>query len=271
MMRSSVKKKALLMSSLYVAALTTMGCGGGDEEPMGGGTNPPGQTIVVEGSARPISADPLSVVFVAHTSTHTAPAFQTIASAKFPEALQKTTAEGAYAEIGVNTGSLITLNSGKIVDVVGNDDYAIGRWTDGSTSFGTVGPNQGDHYAIGRPLFIHRVMEPRSISCALDAATRPTSVRGTYPPGDVLGASATIGVNGPVIDKFDLRVRIGNDTEVHATAIYALLNGVMQSQGFLRQTQTFGTDESKPYLAVGYVIPTPNSGDVAGLVVLKCG
>jgi hypothetical protein len=49
-----------------------------------------------------------------------------------------------------------------------------------------------------------------------------------------------------------------------------VLNGVTQSNGVLHHVQTLGTSQSQPLLAIGYAMPTPSSGDVTGVVILKC-
>ena len=272
-------KTKFALSMLSAAALLALaaccGGGGGDSAPATQPSTPtppaPAPTITVQGSATAISGDPLAVIFVPHTETSTKPAPQAIASNAFPAQFQKSTPEGAYTQVGIDANSLITLATGKIVDVAGNGDYAIGRWTDGSSTIGSASVNLGEHYAVGKPLKIQQVLGiGKTLACALVASTSPTAVSGNFTPGKVNSATATIDLNGPTLQTISLDVAIGSDAHATATVNGTILNGVFQSNGVLHHVQTLGTSQTQPYLAFGYAMPTPSSGDVTGLVVLKC-
>ncbi|KAI3611791.1 Autotransporter adhesin (plasmid) [Cupriavidus necator H850] len=261
------------LASLLALAACGGGGGGGDETPAGtpATTPPPTPTITVQGSAQTVAADPLAVVFVPQTETSTRSVLQSIASNAFPAQFQKAPNDGAYTQLGIDANSLITLNGGTIADVAGNGDFAIGRWTSGSNSIGSISANQGAHYAVGKPLVIQRVLGPsQTLSCSLLASTSPTAVSGNFAPGKLNSATAVIDLNGPSLQLFSLDLQIGADAHATASATLTALNGVLQSQGFMRHIETLGTSQAAPLLAIGYAIPTPSSGDVAGVVVLQC-
>lgn len=267
------------LTTLAALALAACGGGGGDapasQQP--GNTAPPPPAITVQGSAPAVSADPLAVVFVPHTETSTRPVLQSISHAAFPAALQKVTAEGAYTKLGIDSNSLIGLDAGKVVDVAGNGEFAIGRWTDGSSDLGTVSVNQGDHYAFGKPLKLQQdvTLQPdlsigKKLACSAVASTSPTAVSGNFAPGKLNSAVAQVSLSGPTLDFFTLDVAIGSDAHATATVTGTLPNVLFNSNGVLHHVQTFGTSQSEPYLAIGFTMPTPSSGDVSGVVVLKC-
>ncbi|AZG17323.1 hypothetical protein [Cupriavidus pauculus] len=279
-----MQKTKLALSTLSAAAVLALAaCGGGGGD--GGSSTPaqpsnptpPAPAITVQGNATAVQADPLAVVFVPHTETSTRPVLQSISHAAFPTALQKATAEGAYTQVGIDANSLITLAGGKVVDVSGNGDYAIGRWTDGSSSIGSVSTNQGDHYAVGRPLKLlpDTTLQPDlsigpKLTCTAIGSTSPTAVSGNFAPGKLNAATAKISLAGPTLQSFTLDVAIGSDSHATATVTGTILNGVFNSNGVLHHVQTLGTSQTQPYLAIGYAMPTPSSGDVTGVVVLKC-
>lgn len=261
------------LTTLAALALSACGGGGGDapaaQQP--GNTAPPAPVITVQGSAPVVSADPLAVVVVPQGSSTTKTVTGTISSANFAAQFQKATSEGAYTQFGVDGNSLVVFNSGKVVDVAGSGDFAIGRWTDGSSSVGSINVNQGTPYVIGKPLKIQQVGGlNQTRTCSLLASTSPTSVSGNFAPGKVNSATATIDLNGPVLQSLSLDVAIGSDAHATSTISGSILNGVFIAQGVLQQVQTMGTDQTKPLLAFGYAIPTPSSGDVTGVVVLQC-
>ncbi|RZT35402.1 hypothetical protein [Cupriavidus agavae] len=266
------------LSAAAVLALAACGGGGGD----GGGSTPaqpsnptpPAPAITVQGGATAVAGDPLAVVFVPHTETSTRPVLQSISHAAFPAALQKATAEGAYTQVGIDANSLITLTNGQVVDVSGNGDFAIGRWTDGTSSIGNVSVNQGDHYAVGKPL---KLIPDLSVgapdvkaSCSAVASTRPTAISGNFAPGKLNSATAVVDLTYATLDRFSLDVSIGSDANATATVTGTILNGLFNSNGVLHHVQTLGTNTASPYLAIGYAMPTPSSGDVTGIVILKC-
>ncbi|ABF13146.1 hypothetical protein ACUXAV_006512 [Cupriavidus metallidurans] len=272
-----MQKTKIALSIVSAAALLTLaacGGGGGDsaavtQQPAT--PTPPTPSITVQGSAAAVQADPLAVVYVPHTETSTRPAFQSISHAAFPAQYQKATQSGAYTQVGIDANSLITLTSGKVVDVTGNGDYAIGRWTDGSSTIGAVNVNQGDHYAVGTPLKLLQVLGiGKTLACTQIASTSPTAVSGNFPVGKLNSATAVIDLNGPTLQTLNLDVAIGSDAHATANIVGTVLNGVTQSNGVLHHVQTLGTSQSQPLLAIGYAMPTPSSGDVTGVVILKC-
>ncbi|MCY0854253.1 hypothetical protein [Cupriavidus sp. D39] len=270
-------KIKLSLSAISVASLLALAaCGGGGD---GGGSStpaavtpaPPPPTIVVQGSAPAVTADPMAVIFVPQTETSTKSVLQSIASNAFPGSLQKATAEGAYKQIGIDANSLISLTTGKIADVAGNGDFAIGRWTDGSSSIGNMSVNQGAHYVVGKPLKLQQVLGPnKTLACSLAASTSPTAVSGNFGAGKVNGATATIDLIGPILNAANLDIAIGSDSHALAAIGTTAITGVSASNGVLLHVETLGTDQAKPLIAIGYAMPTPSSGDVTGVVVLQC-
>lgn len=279
-------KIKLTLSAISVASLLALAaCGGGGD---GGGSStpaavtpaptpvPPPPSIVVQGSAPTVTADPMAVVFVPQTETSTKSVLQSIASNAFPGSLQKATAEGGYKQIGIDANSLISLTTGKIVDVAGNGDFAIGRWTDGSSSIGSFSVNQGAHYAAGKPLTLLRdlTLQPDlsfpKRNCSAIASTAPTAVSGNFATGKLNSATAVIDMAGPSLQSFTLDIAIGSDAHATATVTGTILNGVLQSSGVLHHVQVMGVSQARPLLAIGYAMPTPSSGDVTGVMVLQC-
>ncbi|RWA56011.1 hypothetical protein AU476_05490 [Cupriavidus sp. UYMSc13B] len=273
-MKKALKFGLSAISLASLLALTACGGGGGDQAPGGTPSTtppPPAPTITVQGTAPTVSANPLAVVFVPQTEASTKSVLQSIASNAFPASLQTATAEGAYIQLGIDSNSLISLASGKVADVAGNGEFAIGRWTEGSSSIGSFNANQGAHYAVGKALKLVPDLTPGAEkACSLIASTAPTAISGNFMPGKVNAAMATIAMVGPTLKSFNLDVAIGSDTHATATATLTALDGVLQSQGFLRHIQTMGSDATKPLLAIGYATPTPSSGDVTGVVILQC-
>ncbi|MGT2512813.1 hypothetical protein [Cupriavidus basilensis] len=211
-------KIKLTLSAISVASLLALAaCGGGGD---GGGSStpaavtpaptpaPPPPTIVVQGSAPTVTADPMAVVFVPQTETSTKSVLQSIASNAFPGSLQKATAEGGYKQIGIDANSLISLTAGKIVDVTGNGDFAIGRWTDGSSSVGSFSVNQSAHYVVGKPLALAPNLTVGApdikANCTSIASTRPTAVSGNFAPGTLNSATATVDLTFATLDSFHL-------------------------------------------------------------------
>ncbi len=82
--------------------------------------------------------------------------------------------------------------------------------------------------------------------------------------------TAVVNLKLATIETLTLDAQIGADSHATATVPYPTTNGVFQSSGVLQHVQVVGTDPSKPYLAVGFAMPSPTSGDVTGVVVLQC-
>lgn len=273
-----MQKTKFALSVVSAAALLTLaacGGGGGDSAPAAQQpSSPPAPAVTVQGSAAAISADPLAVILVPQGSSTTKTVAGTISSANFAAQFQKATAEGAYIQFGVDANSLVTLNTGKVADVAGNGDFAIGRWTDGGSSVGSISSNQGSHYAAGKPI---KLLPDLTVgapdvkaNCVAVASTSPTSVSGNFAPGKLNSATAVVDLTFATLDSFTLDIAIGSDAHATATATGSILNGVFIAGGILQQVQTFGPSATKPYIAIGYAIPTPSSGDATGVVVLKC-
>ncbi|WP_354678976.1 hypothetical protein [Cupriavidus plantarum] len=267
------------LTTLAALALSACGGGGGDAPaPQQPGNNtPPAPVITVSGSAPAVAADPLAVVVVPQGSTSTKSVAGSISAANFPAQLQKATPEGGYTQFGVDSNSLVILNTGKVVEVTGNGDFAVGRWTDGGSSVGGISINQGTHYAVGKPLKLLQdiTLQPDltlgpKLSCIAIASTSPTAVGGNFAPGKLNSAVATISMSGPTVDSFTLDVAIGSDAHATATVTGVMPNALSISNGVLYHLQSLGTSQASPYLALGYAMPTPSSGDVSGVVVLKC-
>ncbi|MEN7527670.1 MULTISPECIES: hypothetical protein [unclassified Cupriavidus] len=275
-----MQKTKFALSIVSAAALLTLAaCGGGGGDSASAAQQPatptpPAPTITVQGSATVVSGDPLAVILVPQGSSTTKTVTGTISSASFAAQFQKATAEGAYTQFGVDANSLVTLSSGKVVDVAGNGDFAIGRWTDGGSSVGTINSNQGSHYAVGRPIKLLPDLTVGApdikVNCSAVASTSPTAVSGNFAPGKLNSAVAVVDLTFATLDSFNLDVAIGSDAHATAAVTGSILNGVFIAGGVLQQVQTFGPSATKPYLAIGYAIPTPTSGDVTGVVVLKC-
>ena len=272
-----MQKTKITLSTISAAALLALaacGGGGGDSAPatpQQPNNPPPAPTITVQGSASSVSADPLAVILVPQGSTTSKTVSGTLSAANFAAQFQKTTSEGAYTQFGVDANSLVSLNSGKVVEVAGNGDFALGRWTDGGSTVGSINSNQGSPYVVGKPLKLQQVLGiNKTLACTLLASTSPTAVSGNFPVGKVNSAVAVIDLNGPTLQSFNIDVAIGSDAHATASVTGSILNGVFIAQGVLQQVQTMGTSQTEPLLAFGYAIPTPSSGDVTGVVVLKC-
>lgn len=271
-----MQKTKIALSTISAAALLALaacgGGGGGDSAPAAPQqpVNPPAPAITVSGSASAVAADPLAFVFVPTDATSNGLAARAGTTASAPASLQATTSEGAYKTIAGNAASTISFSAGTIADVAGNGQFSIGRWTNGSSTVGSISVNQGAHYVVGRPLALTRVAGPSATrNCALNSATAPTAVSGNFAPGKLSSVAATINLNGPLIDTLAIDLTIGSD-HVVKTFTGAGITGVNLSATGTLQAETLGTDEAAPFLAIGYTVATPSSGDVAGVVVLKC-
>ncbi|WP_083384853.1 hypothetical protein [Cupriavidus sp. USMAHM13] len=275
----------LILGAIAAAVLSLSACGGGGD---GGSSSPaaaatptptpaPTPTITVSGSATPVSGDPLAVIFVPQDETSTKSTGHSIASNAFPAALQLAPSNGGYTQLGVDANSLVKLNGGTVADVAGNGSFAIGRWTNGSDSIGNVSANQGAHYAVGKPLTLIQdltlqpdlTLGPKR-TCTAVANTLPTAVSGNYAPGRLNSATATIAMSGPTLQTVSLDISIGSDAHATATISGTILNGVFSSNGVLHHVEVLGTSQTNFYLAFGYAMPTPSSGDVTGVVVMQC-
>lgn len=265
-------KIALSVLAIAVAA-SLAACGGGGDGASS--TAPaavaPAPVITAQGTAPAITADPVAIVYVPTDASSHGLSSHAGVTATAPASLQATTPEGAYKALGGNQASLVSLTSGTIADVAGNGNYAIGRWTNGTTSQGNISVNQGAHYVVGKPLALPRTPGPTAnLVCSLLTSTSPTAVSGNFPSGKVNNATAQISLGGPGIDTLTIDVAIGSDTHATATATGAPITGVSLSAAGTFQIETLGTDVTKPLLAVGYTITSPSSGDVSGVVVLQC-
>ena len=269
----------LLLGAIAAAALTLSACGGGGDG--GSSSSPaaatpapspaPAPTITVSGSATPVSGDPLAVIYVPTDATSHGLSSHAGVTATAPASLQVATDNGGYKALGGNVASAVSLTSGSVSDVAGNGAYAIGRWTNGTSSLGNISVNQGAHYVVGVPLTVQRVLGPgQTLACSLISSTQPTAVSGNFAPGKVNSASAVIDLNGPLVQSINLDVSIGSDTHATATFTGGPITGAAPSATGTFQIETLGTNQTKPLLGIGYTIPSPSSGDVSGVVVLQC-
>lgn len=271
-----MQKTKLILSTISAAsllALAACGGGGGDApaaQQPGNTTPPPAPTVTVQGSAPAVSADPVAFVYVPVDATSSGLSSRAGATANAPASLQVTTSEGAYKTIAGNAASSISLSAGTIAEVGGNGQFSIGRWTNGATTVGSINANQGAHYVVGKPLSLASVPGPSSkLSCSLTAATAPTAVSGNYAPGKVNSASAVINLNGPSIESLSLDLAIGSDHVTKAFAGAGVVGVNLSATGTLL-AETLGSDQAKPYLAVGYTVSSQSSGDVSGTLVFSC-
>jgi hypothetical protein len=273
-----MQKTKFALSIVSAAALLTLaacgGGGGGDSAPAAqqpATPTPPAPTITVQGNATAVTADPLAAIFVPTDATSRGLSAHAGVTASAPASLQATTPEGAYKTLGGNQATVVSLTSGTIAEVSGNGSYAIGRWTNGATTQGSISVNQGAHYAVGKPLVLPRTPGPvANLVCSLLSSTNPTAVSGNFPTGKVNIATAQISLGGPGIDSFAIDVAIGSDAHATATTTGAPITGAHLAPAGTFQFETLGTDTANPLLAVGYTIPSPSSGDVSGVVVLSC-
>nr|WP_315595567.1 hypothetical protein [uncultured Cupriavidus sp.] len=278
-----MQKTKFALSIVSAAALLTLaacGGGGGDsgtstQQPSN--PTPPAPVITVQGSAPNVSADPLALIFVPQDAVSRGVSSHAYVTAAVAASAQAKTTAGAYTTLGANASVNVVLTSGTVADLAGNGAFALGRWTNGATSQGNVSVNQGSHYVVGTPLTVTPDLTVGApdvkASCTLAAATQPTAVSGNFPVGKLNAATATVGLTFATLDSFSLDVAIGSDTHITSSITSAPLKGVSLGTASTPGTyliQTLGTDAKKPFLAIGYTIPTPSSGDVSGVVVLSC-
>lgn len=271
------KNKLLLSVIATASSLALSACGGGgggdggSSTPAATPTPAPAPVITVQGTAPAVTADPVALIYVPQDAVSRGASPHAFVTASVPASAQTTTSTGAYTTLGANSSVNVSLTTGTVADVAGNGSYAIGRWTNGTTSQGNVSVNQGGHYVVGTPLALQPIVGTITTrACSPIANTAPTAVSGNFAPGKLNSASATLDMNGPGLQSFSIDVGIGADTHATASATGAPYRGVSLSAAGTFQIETLGTDATKPLLAVGYTIPSPSSGDVTGVVVLQC-
>nr|WP_315591827.1 hypothetical protein [uncultured Cupriavidus sp.] len=272
-----MQKTKLALSIASTAALLALAaCGGGGGDSSTQAQQPstpttPAPTITVQGTAAAVAVDPLALVFVPHNETSTRPTSFSVATNNLPATLQKVTATGAYTTFAADSVSSVSLSTGVVADVTGDGNFAIGRWTNGTSSLGAVSVNQGDHYVAGKPLSLTRTPGPTAkLNCSFAASTSPTAISGNFAPGKVNSATAVIDLNGPLLESFNISVAVGSDTAATASVTGTTISGIAIVNGVLAHIQVMGSDAAHPVLAVGYAMPTPSSGDVTGVVALRC-
>ncbi len=95
-----------------------------------------------------------------------------------------------------SAGATRTSGSTTIVEVSGNADTLIGRWTDGVNTGAnpfTLSENQGFHYMLARPVESGFALPTLGVvHYDLLAATRPTYVDGSAPPGGITADMALV-------------------------------------------------------------------------------
>ncbi|KEO87801.1 hypothetical protein EH30_00020 [Erythrobacter sp. JL475] len=108
-----------------------------------------------------------------------------------------------------STGGTRTKGSTEVVDIFGNADALIGRWTNGTISIPntfTFNENQGLHYVLTRPVQPDFALPANGrIDYYQIAATRPTIADGSVAPGVfdaqmaiLLGTEAKLGLEGTI-------------------------------------------------------------------------
>jgi hypothetical protein len=176
---------------------------------------------------------------------------------------------GIFVGLPTNTGEVFS-HTGRVEDVAGSDGVvAIGRWSDGSDSLGDAyNENQGAVYAVGNPLILTK--SAGTLSCRMVHATQPTSLAGNVPPGKVNSAAGTLDLGTLQLANVALDVSIGSDQN-YAIAMDSLMLGQMDGrQGWSAVSKVMGTEVTQPYIALAYAADLPQTGDINGLVVLKC-
>jgi len=262
-----------------IAAFGLTACGGGGDNvptvsrkgeelpPASNGIKVDGQSRSVEvsdGMVAGLLASAPSSNYGVLSSSSGGSKWRSIKAGLFSEA-----APGAYMKLG----DAATLLRGTITDLSGNGHYAIGRWTDGVDSQGhTYNANQGRVWVVGQPVTTATVTHGGTLTCALEAATRPVAIDGNTLPGRLTAGSATayLGGDAPRYD-LSLTYEIGHDNaqSMKATAVSLGLESSRRDQRMLFSTFLGGAPE-KPYLAVAYTMQAPTVGTIHGLAVMAC-
>jgi hypothetical protein len=178
---------------------------------------------------------------------------------------------GAYSGLGFGNGQSVSISRGVIADVAGNGVYSIGRWTNGLASTGSLSVNQGAHYVVGLPLSVPS--GSGSFVCNQIAATSPTLVDGSLPPGVLSDATITLDrANNQNISGFSMDVTF--DSGVGATpapqTLTLLAPGDSPDTAVLDYAY-IGTDPNNPLLALVYAGQLPATGEAFnGVAVLQC-
>jgi len=278
-----MQKTKFALSIVSAAALLTLAaCGGGGGDSAPAAQQPatptaPVPAITVQGTAPAVSADPLALMYVPQDAVSNGVSSHAYLTAAVAASAQVKTDAGAYTTLGANSSVNVALTTGTVADVAGNGNFAIGRWTNGATTQGSVSVNQGGHYVVGVPLTVTPDLSVGApdvkASCTAIAATQPTAVSGNFPVGKINAATGTVGLTFASLDSFNIDLAIGSDAHVTSSITNAPLKGLSLGTSGKPGTylvQTLGTDAKKPLVAVGYTIPSPSSGDVSGVVVLSC-
>ncbi len=281
-------RKAIAMTATMYAALALSACAGGDDKGLASTANAnavadsssAGPSIKVDGQSMAISADIPAVTIVTPPVTWSAdgslPQGTIRLSSRGHLASQlKSHAPGAYTTLPWGTESL-SLSKGTVTDIAGNGQFAIGRWTDGSDSSGrSYNENQGRVWAIGAPVDVK--VPSTGLSCAVIAATRPTSSDGNTVPGVLKSATAKVANEsnslGVLESKVSLTLRYSIGSDVDQTAMPVAPLGAMYTSRMSRSslhTTFLGPDASKPYLVVSYGVHSPTAGLINGLAILNC-
>ncbi|WP_322074702.1 hypothetical protein [Burkholderia cepacia] len=293
------KKRQIIRTAIATISIgATLGlsaCGGnngdGNSAPASGapsqGTPPPSSTppasaIRVEGQSQSISSQYSTVRILMPPASWKGGQIPigsyTLVAQSQSRAALKEQKPGAYVSIPYDSsGTIKTLSNGVVTDIAGNGDIAIGRWADGSDSSGaTYNANQGQVWAIGAPIAID-TSSPVQMQCSLAYATRPTSVDGNTAPGSLKSATASL-TNGtdafgnPDVNyALHLQYSIGSDQDqsFDGNSQVGLTQMSSKTKSTLMST-VMGPDAKQPYLVVSYAIPATTTGDVNGLVALRC-
>jgi hypothetical protein len=270
----------LSLSALAIAsALALSACGGG-----GGGSSaaapavpasapPVAPAVTVSGSAAAVTADPLAGLLIPQDFSPASPGSFNILSESLSAANQTAQSNGAYTKLAIDSSSanVIDITSGEVDDVAGNGDFAIGRWTNGVTTSGTLTANQGVHYVVGKPLDEPPTSNLNTWTCTLIAATKPTAVSGTVAPGSLNSATAVVVIGGRGINSITATFSVGSDLNVPISETNIPVGGLLgDGNSYSLKSEFMGSDAANPLLAIGYAVHLPATGDVNGVAVLQC-
>lgn len=270
----------LFLSALAIAsALALSACGGG-----GGGSSaaapaapasapPVAAAVTVNGSAAAVTADPLAGLLIPQDFRPASPGSFNILSESLAAANQTAQSNGAYTKLAIDSSSanVIDITSGEVDDVAGNGDFAIGRWSNGVTTSGTLSANQGVHYVVGKPLILTTSGNLNTWTCSLVAATKPTAVSGSVAPGTLNSLNGIVFIGGLAFNSISFNVTIGSDTNATISESNLAIGAYLSDNvNYQITSQLIGTDPSNPMIAVGYSVHLPTTGDVNGVAVLQC-
>ncbi|WP_413197683.1 hypothetical protein [Pararobbsia alpina] len=275
-MNASHLRLSLIAIASTFALAACGGGGGGDSSSTGAATppvTPPAATVNVSGSAPAVSGDPVAGLLIPQDFRPASPGSWDILSENLAVANLTSQSNGAYTKLAINNSSanVIQITSGTVSDVAGDGTYAIGRWTNGVTTSGSLSANQGVHYVVAKPLNLTTSGSLATWNCTLASATKPTAVSGAVAPGTLNSVTANVNVGGLGINSITFNVSVGSDSSVSITKTNVLPGNFLgDGSTYAMSSEFVGTDPSNPMLAIGYALHLPTTGDVNGVAVLQC-